>query len=1068
MKTYLKKASHFCFLLFKGLAISTCAMAQNGYHVEHYTSENGLPQNSVKSIAMDAEGFIWLATEDGLVRFDGHRFYVFNQSNLNIKSNRVHHISPARRDRASSGGSNKRLYFEVDFEMHEPILIENGKTRVDSVFNANFERHMTALGINNSTVQYVRDVTDSNIDWALTAKYIVFTGSDKGNFYLCDTSHVSYYRNWKQEYEINYQRTVMWSHFSLSERLYYFRDKKEFIKVQNGKITKFAIKGDILQQPEYYAGNSGLRLFWNNNSQQAFLYFDRKLYLLAEQKNGDLITRLLIENFDLNSNGIETVYFEETSRKVYLGSRTDGLFVITRKRFWTLRSSGDNLANAFYAQLSYGANQILTPNGTILGNDTLKHRTLERNLRVLQQANPIDKQVIIRDKNAAIWIKMYENLFYMDKNADAILGKWRMLSAVRSIIQGADGKIWLATVDQGLYSIDPDHTEKGPERFAKDSLKNITYMSALGARQLLVGTISGLYKVDILTKKIRLVGKTNGLHIKSIYVMDADNIWLTVLKKGLALMDGSESMVTFPMDRNRYLASPHCIVNDGNGFFWIPTNRGLFQIAIADLLSYRKLVRSAGLDQGSPPGNRVKDTELLYLYHTMEEGFNTNEFNGGCQPCALRLANGIVSLPSLNGFVWFNPKKMNNYVPAGNTILDKIEVNQKAIPGSGDTIRLSLRPENVKFYFSTVNEGNDYNLKVSYKLTKQGDANDQSSWILLENNDLTVRYSSLASGRYTLLVRKLKGFGIKNYNVKRIDIIVPQEWYETAWAKTLFASIFLICLVLFTNLYSNYRLASAARENKKLEQVILQRTASLNQALHNVEQSKAEMGKQMHLFSRLLTSISHDIQSPLKYIGFATRRIPGIIENNQLQKASSLGITIAELSDRMGGMLGDLLDYIKVQVYGNQLNLEEISLKKLVDEKLELFKDAIRLNGSNFVNDVSSVQMVFSDYQFLAIIIHNLIDNAAKYTYHGEIRIYCVASQDYKLELVISNTGTGVSSALLEMMNRPIKDKNLDELMESGRMTGLGLLMVKEMAELAGITIKVTQTNITSFHLFFN
>lgn len=58
------------------------AFAQSpAYQVDHWTTDNGLPQNTVTNIIQTRDGYLWLATFDGLARFDGVRFTVFNKSN---------------------------------------------------------------------------------------------------------------------------------------------------------------------------------------------------------------------------------------------------------------------------------------------------------------------------------------------------------------------------------------------------------------------------------------------------------------------------------------------------------------------------------------------------------------------------------------------------------------------------------------------------------------------------------------------------------------------------------------------------------------------------------------------------------------------------------------------------------------------------------------------------------------------------------------------------------------------------------------------------------------------------
>lgn len=82
------KGSHlFCILVMMLAAATPTAHAQ--YQIESWTTDNGLPQNTVSSIVQTLDGYLWLATLDGLVRYDGVRFTVFNKSNSKgIGSNR--------------------------------------------------------------------------------------------------------------------------------------------------------------------------------------------------------------------------------------------------------------------------------------------------------------------------------------------------------------------------------------------------------------------------------------------------------------------------------------------------------------------------------------------------------------------------------------------------------------------------------------------------------------------------------------------------------------------------------------------------------------------------------------------------------------------------------------------------------------------------------------------------------------------------------------------------------------------------------------------------------------------
>ncbi len=108
------------FLLILWCAGGSQAAFALEYRIDSWTTENGLPQNSLNSLAQTRDGYIWLATNDGLVRFDGVRFVVFNKSNSRAIAN--NRIGELRED--ASG----RLWLSV--EDGSLLFYENGKFTV--------------------------------------------------------------------------------------------------------------------------------------------------------------------------------------------------------------------------------------------------------------------------------------------------------------------------------------------------------------------------------------------------------------------------------------------------------------------------------------------------------------------------------------------------------------------------------------------------------------------------------------------------------------------------------------------------------------------------------------------------------------------------------------------------------------------------------------------------------------------------------------------------------------------------------------------------------------------------
>lgn len=81
LRDALRSRRRFGSICLGWLLVSAAPTATAQYRFDHWTADNGLPQNSVRDIAQTRDGYLWLTTFDGLVRFDGARFTVFNKSN---------------------------------------------------------------------------------------------------------------------------------------------------------------------------------------------------------------------------------------------------------------------------------------------------------------------------------------------------------------------------------------------------------------------------------------------------------------------------------------------------------------------------------------------------------------------------------------------------------------------------------------------------------------------------------------------------------------------------------------------------------------------------------------------------------------------------------------------------------------------------------------------------------------------------------------------------------------------------------------------------------------------------
>jgi signal transduction histidine kinase len=1037
--------------------------SQKGYTVSHFTDDNGMPQNSVRSLAADAEGFIWIATENGLARFDGHRFNIFDKSFVGTTSNRFYMLSPSMNRTSGSPGTGppgagspgtgppgqqktgREIYAAADYNQF--VKIENGGAKIDSLYYKSkiktlphFDNGNPQTLISVGIPTYLRDVAGPDY-------YIIPDSYGEGKYYVIDSASVRLYQD---SHKLSHTAfapdslVLWWNYFMLGDKLYYGNENGHVLGITAQGVFPVSIYGDMLRDNGYNGRFGGMKVFWNITCDQLFFYHHKKLYMVAEERNRGLTTRLVIEGYDLDGHVIQSIYRDPATETIFLGSPSKGLFVLTRQTFEALTSPEADIANVYYATVRKGDRSILTPMGVALSKDPVTGEVATEKVSILEELNTGDKRSLFFDKDGLLWIKTGDFLYQVDVQANRMLSKWNFHSEIKHIYPDQDGKVWIATGSKGIYRLDP--LEKNPKpKLIRDIIKG-TYFHTFGD-QMLVATTNGLYVFDRHSGEASPIKSTDGTYIKSLYVDKAGRIWMAANGEGLMMYEKNK-LTRFPLDRNRYLGSPHCIVNDGHGYFWIPTDKGLFQMAIKDLLDYA----------GTP-------FDLFYLYHAKEEGFLTNEFNGGCQPCASTLKDGTISLPSLNGLIWFRPDKVIKKVPSAGIVLDRILVNRQWLTALGDTLVLPANPVQARFFFSTPYYGDAYNLNLSYALLDADGPVRASDWIPIQSSDFSIVLSNLGHGRHTLLVRKVNGFGKDNHTVRKVFVVVPPLWYQTWGAKILL----IVAVAGGFYVYNRFRLRNISREKAKLEEIVAKRTESLNLALRDVEESKNEMSRQLHMLSRLLASMTHDIQSPLNYIMLTSGSIPAMIGKGELAVVSEIGQVISNSSRRMSDLLRGLLDYIKVHVYGNSIQFENVGLSQLVESKYELFKTASEQKGNAFVNEVPADLVVHSDSQMLAIMVHNLLDNAVKFTHNGTIKITAAENAGSGVVMHISNSGAGIPLHVIEIMNTPDRDETDEVVTPFGRKTGLGLLIVKEVAVLIDIRLHVSsEAEQTRFTLQFN
>lgn len=1010
----------------------------NNYHVDHYTTENGLPQNSVKGIVRDDDGFIWLATEMGIVRFDGQRFVTFDKSTLGLKQSRTVNIQ------LSLDTLNK---FYIWCEPFDYLAIRKGKPQL--VHYQEFLSQDRKLPITDVSKCYVSPGIPRMLRNMKVSNFIIPTGK-YGSYYELTVDSVTEYRSWRKQQTLTYEVGNFWDYFYHDHHLFYFDEKGGFSYFDLQKANrKLKLVGDITGDRNFKEGVRNFQILLNDVGNQVMIALRSSIYLVSfNEKKGVMETKLLVKNFDCKEKNILAAYYDQNNGRLFLGSRDDGLFVIKLKKFITLTYDKSVKDNVYYSQTNLDSNSVFTDQGVILGininNGSFVNKLNKKWSRELKFEE--NRNAYIVDSYGYVWFKKDNILQVYQPNGKDLIREWVLKVKINKLLYSENGDVlWVATWRGGLYEI--DIKEQVLRQLVKEdkSFNDIEFVQIDSkGKKLWVGTGTGLYWLDEERKNKHYIKEFKGIYIRSIYIPNENEVWIATYDDGFWLIRDNK-VKRLPMDKNNYMSGVHCFVEDRNGFFWLPTNKGLYQVNRKDLLRY--------FDE------KDKTFDPFYYYYSSESGFNTNEFNGGCQPCAVRTGNDYVSLPSMNGLVWFRPEEISRELPTGKIFIDSYQVNSTIFNFKSDTIVLPVDSTSLEVSISTPFFGNRHNLSIDYVLTGEDDKKEVKGHVDMSAENPGVRFSYLGSGTYKLIFKLTNGSVEHPFTIKELVVISPLHFYETVLFRVLL--FLLIGLSMLSIVWLRTR--QIRKRNDRLEQIVLQRTEELQNTLSVLRNSGDDLQNKINQQSSIIASISHDINTPLQYHAVLIDHGKVLLENKNLEGLKDVYENLASSTSQIASFTGNLLEYIKIQ-NNHVYNEELVSIYAIADKKIELFKPIAKLRNNSFINEVNAQIQVKSNPILLGILIHNLIDNAYKFTYNGAI-LLTSEIEEGRVTVVIRNSHGGMAPETIEWLTSPTKEAPRSS---AGSTKGLGLLIVKEISSVLDIKLQATSTeNITSIYLLF-
>jgi signal transduction histidine kinase len=959
------------------------------FHVRNYNNENGLPQNSVKTIISDEYGFIWMATEAGLVRFDGRHFKLFNKINTGVRSSRMVEI---RQDLRS-------LSWYAVVDSWELLKIRGGKV----------ERAKEGMPV---VFPLITKLSFESSDWKHGAanKIAVWDSfkvhlSDKYAVVVTGKGEVCWLQD-KQMPRCNTLSRVtgQYTTGAIGRQLYFVArnaGSTEAIRLSETENKKVALTGDILNQQN----GSSRFLFINEGTGAAFIYAYPSLYLVEAQPGGNLETTLILSGFDFEQNEIRTAHFDRNTGRVFLGSRTRGLYVFTPHLFRAKTYDGKiKKSNVVYEQLAIDDSTILTGKGILVPSG--------KGAPVLSPFFDVGKDdygyTLAKTGPDTLLIGNPGSIRLYDTRRRKSLKHWDF-PYVFSISEGLHGIYWLATKNNGVFRLNTNLSDARPELIYATP-EYVVCVQQESDDVLWAGTEGHLIRINLRSKKTDTFPELSGKVVRGLYLSHPGALWVCTYENGLYLVLG-DIVTHFPLDKNEYLRTAHKIQEDKKGFFWVSTNNGLFLMKKQELLEY-------AVDKKKVP---------FYIYYNKNSGFLTNEFNGGGPHTGVALANGLFSFSSMNGVVLFNPATIKVELPDGAIVIDKIVADGNEIKVQ-DTIDLPGATSRLNLYLASSYMGEPDNLHYEYML-QHGE--EQTDWIALDNE--TLSFTSFPVGPNLVTIRKRSGFDRDSFTTTNIVINVPPQWWQTSW----FTFLVFIAAGIVVWLVIHIRFKYLQRQNSMLEETVKDRTAELNDVIRTLESSERKLSDELQFHRRLNENITHDIQTPLKYLAlslkqmFASTKADG---NPLHQDIEQLHHSVDRIYRFTGSLTGDM----KARL--NKVNFEMLNLHELVQQKAEIFRQTATKQNVRLVNEIEESLSIKCNVFLVDAIVHNIIDNSLKYIHGGTITVKAKQKANRVL-LLVTDTGTGFGEEQLRWYNHYL-NRLADK--ESYHSVGLGYRTIRE------------------------
>ncbi|MEP7343330.1 MAG: two-component regulator propeller domain-containing protein [Acidobacteriota bacterium] len=917
-----------------------------------WTVDDGLPQSSVLAIAQTRDGYLWFGTFEGLVRFDGTRFVVFDQNN-----------SPGILDR----------YVLALFEDREGDLWVGTDRGLSRLHNGKFTAYTTQDGLAPGRVNVLQQARDGSL-WiggnnGLTrfhnGKFTVYTTAQglshshvhvlhqdrAGRLWIGTNAGLD---QWNDGHFLHYD-TRHGLPPGVVQAIYEDRQNRLWIGTRVGDLDALVSQGGLAEFRNghftVYTTREGLSF----NGVKSLLG-DRDGNLWIGTVGGG-VNRLRDGKFTafttkdtLSNNEIRALY-EDREGSLWIGTRDGGLNRLRDGKF-TPYALTEGLANEVVETVyedREGSLWIGTRAGGMarLQNGVMTTFTTRDGL----PGNRVN--AFWEDAAGKLWIGTSTGLGYWQQGRFRVFTRYDGLPEehLTALTGDAAGNLWIGTLGGGVIRY---RDRQFTAYTKKDGLTgpNVNIFHSDHAGNLWIGLATGLslWRDGQLSDQTALLGSP--VNVQSLYADAEGYLWIGTRHDGLfRLKDGQ--VARYRVKDGLFDDLVGTIQEDNQGNFWISCNKGIFRISRQELQD-----QAAG---------KIKTVHSIA--YGVSDGMKNREcnFNQGLW----KANDGRLWFATVKGAVVIDPARiLFNPIPPP-VIIEQVNVDGKASESSAlpGEVRLSPGWHNLEFQYAGLSLFAPEKVKYRYRLEGY-----DADWIEAEMRH-TAYYTSLPPGSYTFHVIAANNDGVWNSTGQSLRVVVLPPFYRTWWFLTL------AILGLGGLLFSGYELRI-----RRLKKAQAAQQAFSQQLIESQEYERKRIAAELH------DSLGQNLM---------------VVKNRAMLGAMALPDEQAKVRfNEISASIAQTLEEVRAIAYNlRPYHLDQLGLTTAIVATIQRVAASCEIEFTSEVDDLDGLFAPAAEITLYRIVQESL-NNIVKHSQatEAQVRVRC---GERELEVIIRDNGRG-------------------------------------------------------------